>query len=751
MTEGGRAALAGLRVVEWATGVAGPLAGMLLADHGADVVKAEPPGGDAARADPGFAVWNRGKRSVAVTGVEAVAELVGGADLCIVSAPARHLGPTPLDPPAAAARHPRLVYLHTPPYTDDAPWAGGAESDALLAALTGTAARQFSWSGGPIDDVYPHLVTVQGVWAAAAAVAALEERERSGVGQVVTVAGVHAAMVAAAGALNFDAGAAPPAPSGPAGPVPYYRLYQCGDGEWLFLAALIPRFTARAFEALGVSDLFSDPRLGPTPRAAMLTPEHAPWVVARLAEAFRSRPRAEWLEVMAAAGCPVGPVLSRDDWLDHPQLAATGMRVELDDPVLGPVVMPGVPLALTGSPGRVAGPAPASPVTPPGEAAAFPPPSPPPARPAAPSRDRGGSGAASAGPLSGVAVLDLGAIIAGPFAASLLAELGADVVKVEPLTGDSFRGPGFAAYNKGQRSVAVNLADPRGRETFLRLVTAADVVIDNYRPGVLERLGVGYESLREVNPGVITVTITGFGPGGPLGGEAGFDPVLQAVSGMMAAQGGGDEPVFFTIPVNDVAAAATAALGACLALYHRTRGGGGQRVWTSLAAMSALLQARELLRYAGRPPAAVGGRDHRGPGPADRYVEVADGWVRVQAPDPSAVPHADLSGSLAAMTRHASVRWLTEREIPAAPARRTNELARDDELVAYGVLQPDPRPDRAGWWTTGRPVRLSRAPSPAVLTAPSLGQHTVEVLRAAGLSAAEIEALLEAGVVKAVS
>ena len=734
------AALAGIRVLECATGVAGPLAGMLLADHGADVVKVEPPGGDPGRADPGFPVWNRGKRSVTVDPAAAddrrlLEDLLAAADLCIAGAPSPALAGTPLDPEAAPARHRRLVYLHTPPYTDDAPWAGGAESDALLAAMTGTALRQFSCDGGPVDDVYPHLVTVQGVWAAAAAVAALHDRERTGCGRRVTVAGVHAVMVAGAGALTFDAGAPPTRPAGPAGGTPYYRLYQCADGLWLFLAALIPRFTQRAFEALGVADLLTDPRLGPVPRAAMLTGEHAPWVTARLAEAFRSRRRAEWLEVMAAAGCPVGPVLRRDDWLDHPQLAAIGMRVEVDDPVHGPVVMPGVPLVLTATPGRVAGPAPA----PPGEAAPSPPPPAPPP-----------SAAASAGPsgrpLDGVVVLDLGAIIAGPFAASLLAELGADVVKVEPLGGDSFRGPGFAAYNKGQRSVAIDLSDGRGRAALLRLVAGADVVIDNYRPGVLQRLGIGYDALRQANPDIITVTITGFGEGGPLGQEAGFDPVLQAMSGMMAAQGGDDDPVFFAIPVNDVAAAATAALGACLALHHRARGGAGQRVWTSLAAMSALMQARELARLPGGPRLPRGGRDHKGPGPADRYFEVADGWVRVQSTGSGEFGDA-LAVGLAPLTREAACRALTGARVPAAPARTGAELAGDADLLSYGVLQPDPRPARTGWWTTGDPVRLNGAPERDPLVPPALGQHTVEVLRAAGMDQEEIEALLEAGAV----
>jgi len=431
--------------------------------------------------------------------------------------------------------------------------------------------------------------------------------------------------------FNFDReGAAPSSirPGGSGGGVPFYRTYQCGDGEWLFLAALTPRFTEIAFEVLGATWVLHDERLGGRGRAAMLMPEHSLWAIKEIAAVFATKPRAEWLALLAAAGCPAGPLLQRDDWLDHPQLDAIGMRVVVDDPERGEVVMPGVPVRLTASPGAVRGPAPrlASATI---DAIL---------REWSSSTREGtigttGSPAARAanGPLDGVRVLDLGAIIAGPFGASLLAELGADVIKVEPLTGDSFRGPGFAAYNKGQRGVALDLQSADGRDALLALVRTADAVIDNYRPGVLGRLRLTYDDLREVNPDIITLSVTGFGEGGALGNEPGFDPVLQAMSGMMLAQGGAGDPVFFTVPVDDVAAAASAALGICLALVHRGRGGGGQRLWTSLAGMAAVLQAGELVRFDGRPPAPVGGSDFPGPSPANRYFRAVDGWVRVQA------------------------------------------------------------------------------------------------------------------------
>lgn len=761
-------ALEGIRVLDCSTGIAGPLAAMLFADFGADVVKVESPEGDPYRSSPGFAVWNRGKRSIVADlstsrGARTVEELLDGADVCVANSVLDALAGTVLDPASARERHDQLIYLHVPPYLGTLPWApgpNGGESDSLLAAATGVALRQASFDGGPIDSIYPHLVIVQGMWAAASAVAALFERERSGIGQTVTVGGVHGVMVAGAGALTFDA-AAPRPPrglGGPGGSVPFYRTYQCEDGEWLFLAALTPRFTEAAFRALGISSLMHDERLGGRGRAGMLQPENLGWVIEKIAEVFRTRPRSAWLVKLAEVGCPVGPVNHREDWLDHSQIRSIGMRIEVDDPERGRVTMPGIPLNLTATPARV--------------------------RSCAPTlgdtdlewqsigRDRPkATGAAPAsddtlGPLEGIRVLDLGAIIAGPLTASLLAELGADVIKVEPLTGDSFRGPGFNAYNKGQRSIALDLRNPLGHRAFLRLVESADLVIDNYRPGVLDRLEIGYERLREVNPRIVTLSITGFGEGGPLSDGAGFDPVLQAMSGMMSAQGGDSDPVFFTVPVNDVAASAISAFGACLALFSRGRRGVGQRVWTSLAAMSALVQAEHLVRFEHRPPAPVGGRDHLGSSALDRYYRAADGWLRIHIPReeesdvrewlirsglvdevPAEVTDIEkqLNVSFEPLTRSEAVARLTRAGIPAAPARRVTELATDKEILENGVLHPDPRTDREGWMTAGRHARFSRTERGETLVSPRLGEHTAEVLASAGVTPTEVQELLDAG------
>ena len=245
-------------------------------------------------------------------------------------------------------------------------------------------------------------------------------------------------------------------------------------------------------------------------------------------------------------------------------------------------------------------------------------------------------------PLSGLRVLDLGTIIAGPYVGSLLADLGADVVKVErPPLGDEFRvahggrgGSSFEVYNRDQRSAMLDLSPGDDRLLFDRLVGSADVVVDNYRAGVASRLGITHDQLAAVNPEVVTVSISAFGDTGPLGRRPGFDPIIQAMSGIMRAQGGpaqADSPAFLTVPVNDVLAAGLAALGACAALLARGGLGRGQHVEVTLCAASCLLQSEFLVRSDGSGAYPAGGRDFAGPGPLDRLYQARDGWVRLAA------------------------------------------------------------------------------------------------------------------------
>jgi len=754
-------ALSDIRVVELATGVAGPMAAMLLADFGADVVKVEPPTGGDDRLRTGFAMWGRGKSSLVPdpridSGRNQLQWLLDRADVCVASPAVAALWPGALAE-QATARNPRLVYLSIPPYLDSAPWAGGRESNELLSAAMGGSLRQSSYDGGPVDPVYPHLLYMQAIWAAGCAVAALFERRRSGLGQVVTVGGVHGAM--AASPLQMVVRPGQPdvnTAAGPGGHSPTYTRYRCADGRWLFLAALTPKFQSIALQVLGFSDLLQ--QAATEGLDAVIGPAQRMRVRARFEAAFAARTSEHWHKAFNAAGCPVALLAERESWLDHPQIKAIGMAVTATDPDRGTVTMPGNPVLLSATPALPSQPAPQF-----GSSGAAMP-----DWPAQPAPATTGQ-VAAAGPLAGIRVLDVGVVLAGPYSGTLLAELGADVVKVEIPEGDSFRQQGFP-YIRGQRGLAIDLRADKGRAIFRELARSADVVIDNYRPGVAERLGVTYEHLRPQKPDIISMSVTAFGESGPLRDEAGFDTILQAMSGIMTAQGGDGEPVMLTLAVNDTAAAALTALGACLALFHRARTGAGQRGSVSLAAASALMQCEELIRVKGRPAPIGGGPDFRGPSSADRFYRTSDGWIRVQAtsepsvaaltqlaglacPDVTSDPAGALATALeshfAAISTDEAWAQLDAAHIPAARARRCSELPDDPQLTQWQVHQRISSGLGGELYAAGRMARFSRTQRNDALIPPGVGEHTVQLLLDAGMNAEEIGSLTENGVLRA--
>jgi crotonobetainyl-CoA:carnitine CoA-transferase CaiB-like acyl-CoA transferase len=751
-------ALHGLRVVDLSTGIAGPAAAMFLADFGADVVKVEPPGGDPGRGGPGFPMWNRNKRGMVIdasapAGRARLAALLAGADVVITGGDDDSGLPEVATAEAACAANPALVYLRVPPYLDTVPWAGGRESAALLHAYAGLALRQNSYSGSPIDPAFAYVLYAQAVWAGSAVMAALIERERSGHGQVVTVGGAHGMMITSTSALMIDTSAPERrASNGPGGPSPLYTRYQCADGKWLFLATLLPKFQRQSIITLGLTDVLEDGRVGGE-LENMLLPANRDWVRDRFKAVFATKTSDEWIRILHEADVPVGPLYEQADWLDSEVIASIGMRAEVDDPERGHVVMPANPIKMSGTPATVRSPAPRL-----GEHDGDGPWEARPA-PAGPAPARGPA-------LAGLRVLDLGAVLAGPYAGTLLAELGADVIKVEIPAGDSWRDRGML-YIRGQRGLAIDLRAEAGRATFYRLVETADVVLDNYRAGVLKRLRIDYPRLQPVNPKVVSVSITGFGEDTPFSAEPAFDPILQARSGMMTAQGGDSEPVLNTVAINDVVTAATSVLASLLGVFSRLRTGRGQQAAVALAATSAYAQSEELVQVKGRPPAHRGGRDFPGPGPLDRSYQAADGWVRLQA-DPAsgpaqlraaglvdgAGPATDdewttrLAAAIAALPRDEAVRRLTEAGIPAVPARRLLELPQDADFTAFGILTTLDRGDLGPTLAPARYAVFSRTRQDKLLIAPGVGEHSTEILSEAGLTGDEIAALIDSGAVR---
>ena len=369
----------------------------------------------------------------------------------------------------------------------------------------------------------------------------------------------------------------------------------------------------------------------------------------------------------------------------------------------------------------------------------------------------------------GIKVIDLAAYIAGAYCSCLLGDMGAQVVKVEPLEGDGYRGnaTGFQACNRGKRGLALNLRAPEGREVLYRMAQGVDVLVENYRPGVAQRLGADYETLRKVNPRIIYCTVTGYGTQGSYTEAPGFDPLFQAMSGAMTYQGGvGNPPVYLRIAVSDYAAAILAAWGVAMALFHRARTGQGQRVETCLLNAIIAAQAGEFL-FADGVPWTSPRIDSLGIDAAHRLYRAQDTWLYLACDTPDqwrqlcdSLGREDLAflweeeedrkddriaqeleGILAEGTAEHWIGRLTQAGIKTALARTGREASRDPAMQEQGLILDLESPDHGPLKQSNLAFRLSETPGKVWGPAPALGQHTDEVLRELGYSDAEVQAL----------
>lgn len=388
--------------------------------------------------------------------------------------------------------------------------------------------------------------------------------------------------------------------------------------------------------------------------------------------------------------------------------------------------------------------------------------------------------------LAGLRVLDLTRVRAGPTCCRVLADFGADVIKIEAPPGvdpnESMSGDrhGFDMQNlhRNKRSLTLNLKRPEGRAVFLKLALTADVVVENFRPDVKDRMGIGYEALRAVNPRIVLCSISGFGQTGPYRGRAGFDQIAQGMGGLMWVTGlPGQGPVRAGIAVADSAAGLYGATGILLALAERERSGEGQWVQTSLLQAQIALcdfQAARYLVDGEVPPQA--GNDHPYSTPMG-VVETSDGFINIGVGGDGqwrafcrAIERPDLPDDAAFATgrersrnrprlkeilagvfrRHTSAEWLSRLDaegVPAGPIYRMDEVFADPQVEHLGMAAPVHHHARGDIRLVAQPLVLSRTPAADLTPLPEAGQQTDEVLREAGYGEPEIERLRHAGVI----
>jgi len=383
--------------------------------------------------------------------------------------------------------------------------------------------------------------------------------------------------------------------------------------------------------------------------------------------------------------------------------------------------------------------------------------------------------------LDGLRVLDVTQVMAGPYCAMVLADLGADVIKVEPPAGDSTRvmpgasgrdSPSFNAVNRGKRGIVLNLKTPAGRDVLLRLARATDILIENYRPGVMAGLGAGYEALAAVNPRIVYASISGYGQTGPHRNKGGFDLVAQGVSGIMSVTGEpGGAPAKAGVPLTDLGAGLFALVGILAALEHRHRTGIGQHVDTALVDAGVALSVWEATEYfsgAGVPKAL--GSAHRMNAPyqaircADGYVTLGAANDRIFARLCDLLGHPEwrqraefasnasrvgnralLADAIEAITRQQPrAHWLAvfdANDIPCGPINDYAQVFADPQVQARQMMVETDHPTLGRTRMLGSPIKMSGTPPDVTRRAPLLGEHTDEVLRDAGYSDAEIAAL----------
>lgn len=387
-------------------------------------------------------------------------------------------------------------------------------------------------------------------------------------------------------------------------------------------------------------------------------------------------------------------------------------------------------------------------------------------------------------PLAGIRVLDLSAYIAGPYGCTQLADMGAEVIKVEPPAGDNLRkypstleaeSRAFLGVNRSKRGIVIDLKQPDGLAVLQKLVDTADVLVHNFRPGVPERLGIGYGQLQERRPQLVYCAVTGYGENGPMKDNAGYDQVLQTFTGICTLQGPADgEPQIVYGSVVDYYAAALVASGVTAALFERSRSGKGQYVGVSLLRSALAMQSARLIKAESEPLDV--GRDMRSGGitgihPAkEGYIylsaNTAHFWTtlceRVGLPELAGDERYDtvrkraehagvlipkLRAALSARTAH---EWETVfgSDVPCSAARQLEEMFSHPQVRAENMMATMSHPVVGSYEGFTEVVKFGNAPAPAPFAAPALGQHSDQILAANGYSAEEISRLRTLGVIR---
>ncbi|MDP6420356.1 MAG: CoA transferase [SAR202 cluster bacterium] len=665
-------ALQGITVLDFTQGMAGSIATMVLSDFGAEVIKIESPRGDPFRAFPPSLVWNRGKKSVVVDlqsseGRRQLHQLAPQADVVVESfrpGVAERLG---IGYEELSAVKPDLVYTSVTGFGPRGSYANYKGYEALVAAKSG---RLMVFAGMTGREGPGHAAVNAASHAAAMAVvrgtlSALSVRDATGKGQRVDTSLLQGVtyydlsqwilwqmMINFPDEYPFDETVIAGRPS----PLQYLPA-RTKDGKWIQLANLVERLFHAQIRAIGLGHIYKEERFADTPRLE----DDAREELRRLILAkMQEKTLDEWMEyfVNEQGDVAAEPFMTANEGLSHPQMIYNRIVEQIEDPTVGPMRMLGTMFHMDGTPPSIKGPAPLL-----GQHTEEVLGMPSPDRNAATngasngtaSVAKSGSNPERPGPLSGVTVLDLSTVIAGPLSGSLTAELGARVIRIETLQGDMMRGHynGIATNRTmaGTEGLSLNLKTDEGQAIIKALIPKADVLLHNMRPGAPERVGIGFDQARELNPDIVYVYVGGYGSTGPHSHRPAMHPIGGAVSGGAVAQMGRG-----TIPPEDAEldmeeivevsrrlgraqdvnpdpnTSMVTSTAIAMGLYARQRFGKPQYVETTMIGSNAFANANAFFDYEGAPERPVAGPDGYGLNALYRIYEADGGWIYLACP-----------------------------------------------------------------------------------------------------------------------
>ncbi len=771
-------ALEGMRILELSVGMAGSMAGMFLTENGAEVIKIEPPGGDPTRGSSGFTVRNRGKRSVVLdlknaSDVEKFKELVETTDGVIEDfAPgvADRLGVGYDD---LCRVNSGIVYSSITAFGEEGPYRDLPGYEPIVAAKTGRMISQEGFREGPIYTPTPissygsACIAVQGL------LAALYARKVTGKGQRVDVRHLSALTAYDMGGF-LHAMHANEEKDGPAyGVIPLaFMTAECSDGRYIQMCSRQPHLFRNWMRVLGLEHLYDDPSFHNMPDQFPSTRDLEA-VLEMVEQRMKDKTCDEWMEIFTSQDVGGDPFLGAQEYLNHEQAIANGRRQIVVEPGIGETVQIGPLGNFSETPSAIGMPSPAlgqhteevlSSIQ------------------MAPRKVTVSTGTSVRRPLDGVTVLECAYFYAAPFSMTLLAELGARIIKVEPNEGDPMRRNWASTYSKsaaGKESIILNLKTEEGREIVHKIAAKADLFLHNFRPtGVVEKLQIDYKTLSAINPRLIYIYGSCYGTYGPWKHRPGFHSSPNAIAGSGIIESGlGNPPKDRVFP--DPAGALGVATSALMGLHARELTGKGQYVETTMLSSLAYAVSSWSLQYGNKPADPIPDQGQHGYNALHWLYECGDGWLFVMCPKEEhwtkLADATGLSGDRRFLTvgareendealrsalsdafkRRPASQWedmLLQVGVPAVRADGTPHhefMLNDPQVRLIDLAREDELPEHGKFWRSAPVYHFSEYETRFETPRP-LGFATEDVLREFGYSDRQIDELNRKGVTTAV-